>query len=101
MLLPSWRGRGTCNLAGRVCRILAGHWPGQKGARKRSTHDGEWLGRVAMRLRLSARCRELGENGGMQDFANSYGFWIFVFVVLVVVYMLPTLIGIVRGVDRL
>ena len=37
----------------------------------------------------------------MQDLANSYAFWIFVFVVLVVVYLLPTLIGIVRGVDRL
>lgn len=54
-----------------------------------------------MRLRLSAWCREMGENGVMQDLANSYAFWIFVLVVLVVVYMLPTLIGIVRGVDRL
>jgi hypothetical protein len=43
----------------------------------------------------------MGENGVMQDLANSYVFWVFVFVVLVVVYMLPTLIGIVRGVDRL
>jgi hypothetical protein len=54
-----------------------------------------------MRLHLSARCREMGDNGVMQDLANSYAFWIFVFVVLVVVYLLPTLIGIVRGVDRL
>ncbi len=37
----------------------------------------------------------------MQSLANSYAFWIFVFLILVVVYMLPTLIGIVRGVDRL
>ena len=37
----------------------------------------------------------------MQSLANSYAFWIFVFVVLVVVYMLQTLIGVVRGVDRL
>jgi hypothetical protein len=37
----------------------------------------------------------------MQALANSYVFWIFVFVFLVVVYLLPTLIGIVRGVDRL
>jgi len=44
---------------------------------------------------------EMGENGVMQSLANSYAFWIFVFVVLVVVYMLPTLIGVVRGVDRL
>jgi Superinfection immunity protein len=37
----------------------------------------------------------------MQDLANSYAFWIFVFAALVVIYMLPTLIGIIRGVDRL
>ena len=29
--------------------------------------------------------------GVMQDLANSYVFWIFVFVALVVVYLLPTL----------
>jgi hypothetical protein len=43
----------------------------------------------------------MGENGVMQDLADSYAFWIFAFGVLVVVYLLPTLIGIVRGVDRL
>jgi hypothetical protein len=37
----------------------------------------------------------------MQSLANSYAFWIFVFAILVVVYLLPTLIGIIRGVDRL
>jgi len=37
----------------------------------------------------------------MQDLANSFVFWIFAFVFLVVVYLLPTLIGIIRGVDRL
>lgn len=37
----------------------------------------------------------------MHGLANSYAFWIFVFVVLAVVYLLPTLIGIIRGVDRL
>ena len=37
----------------------------------------------------------------MQGLANSYAFWIFVFVALVVVYLLPTLIGMIRGVDRL
>jgi hypothetical protein len=37
----------------------------------------------------------------MQNLANSYAFWIFVFMALVVVYMLPTLIGMIRGVDRL
>jgi hypothetical protein len=37
----------------------------------------------------------------MQGLANSYAFWIFVFVALVVVYMLPTMIGLIRGVDRL
>ncbi len=37
----------------------------------------------------------------MQALANSYAFWILLFVVLVVVYLLPTLIGMIRGVDRL
>lgn len=37
----------------------------------------------------------------MQDLANSYAFWIFVFVALAVVYLLPTLIGMIRGVERL
>jgi hypothetical protein len=37
----------------------------------------------------------------MQGLANSYAFWIFVFVALAVVYILPTLIGMIRGVDRL
>ena len=37
----------------------------------------------------------------MQNLANSYAFWIFIFVALVVVYMLPTLIGMIRGVDQL
>jgi hypothetical protein len=37
----------------------------------------------------------------MRDLANSYVFWIFVFVALVVIYLLPTLIGMVRNVDRL
>ena len=37
----------------------------------------------------------------MQALANSYVFWILLFVVLVVVYLLPTLIGVIRGVDRL
>jgi hypothetical protein len=37
----------------------------------------------------------------MQALANSYAFWIFAFVALVVVYLLPTLIGMIRGVDRL
>ena len=37
----------------------------------------------------------------MQGLANSYAFWIFVFVALGVVYLLPTLIGMIRRVDRL
>jgi Superinfection immunity protein len=37
----------------------------------------------------------------MQDLANSYVFWIFAFGALVVVYLVPTLVGVVRGVDRL
>ena len=72
------------------------------GSTEKSADDGERRGMLAMRTRLSARCRgEMGDNEVMQDLANSYVFWIFVFVVLVVVYMLPTLIGIIRGVDRL
>jgi hypothetical protein len=42
-----------------------------------------------------------GDNEVMQNLANSYAFWIFVFMALAVVYMLPTLIGMIRGVDRL
>jgi hypothetical protein len=41
------------------------------------------------------------ENEVMQGLASSYAFWIFVFILLVVVYLLPTLIGVIRGVDRL
>jgi hypothetical protein len=37
----------------------------------------------------------------MQELANSYAFWIFVFVALAVVYLLPTVIGMIRGVERL
>ena len=37
----------------------------------------------------------------MQGLSNSYAFWILVFVVLVVVYLLPTLVGLIRGVDRI
>jgi hypothetical protein len=37
----------------------------------------------------------------MQELANSYAFWIFAFMALVGVYMLPTLIGMIRRVDRL
>jgi hypothetical protein len=41
------------------------------------------------------------ENRAMQNLANGYVFWVFVFVALVVIYLLPTLIGIIRSVDRL
>ena len=37
----------------------------------------------------------------MQELANSGAFWIFLLVVLVAVYLLPTLIGMIRGVDQL
>jgi hypothetical protein len=37
----------------------------------------------------------------MQELANSYAFWVFVFVALAVIYLLPTLIGTIRHVDRL
>jgi hypothetical protein len=37
----------------------------------------------------------------MQDLANSYTFWLVLFLMIVVVYLLPTAIGLLRGVDRL
>ena len=37
----------------------------------------------------------------MQGLSNSYAFWILVFLMLVVVYLLPTLVGLIRGVDRI
>lgn len=37
----------------------------------------------------------------MQGLSNSYVFWIFVFAVLVVIYLLPTLVGLIRGVERI
>jgi hypothetical protein len=37
----------------------------------------------------------------MQNLANSYAFWLFAFVALIVVYLLPTFVGAIRGVDRL
>jgi hypothetical protein len=63
--------------------------------------------RSALRRRLvtlpgqRAFHRERGENGFMQGLANSYAFWIFAVIALAVVYMLPTLIGAIRRVDRL
>ena len=36
----------------------------------------------------------------MQVLANSNVFWAFAFVALIVVYLLPTLVGMIRGVDR-
>jgi len=52
-------------------------------------------------LRQGAIADERGKNGFMPGLANSYVFWIFVFVILAVVYLLPTLVGVIRGVDRL
>jgi hypothetical protein len=37
----------------------------------------------------------------MQALANSLGFWLSVLLAIVVVYLLPTLIGMIRRVDRL
>jgi len=37
----------------------------------------------------------------MQALANSLAFWLFAFLAIVVVYLLPTLIGLIRRVDRL
>ena len=37
----------------------------------------------------------------MQALTDSYAFWILLFAVLIAVYLLPTLIGMIRGVERL
>ena len=37
----------------------------------------------------------------MQGLADSYAFWVLLFLALPVVYLLPTLIGLIRGVERL
>ena len=36
----------------------------------------------------------------MQALANSLAFWLFAFLAIIVVYLLPTLIGLIRRVDR-
>jgi hypothetical protein len=41
------------------------------------------------------------ENEVMQGLADSYAFWVLVFLALAVVYLLPTLVGLIRGVDRM
>jgi Superinfection immunity protein len=37
----------------------------------------------------------------MQGLADSYAFWVLLFVALIVAYLLPTLVGLARRVDRL
>ena len=37
----------------------------------------------------------------MQALADSYAFWILLFAVLIVVYLLPTLIAVIRGTQAL
>jgi hypothetical protein len=37
----------------------------------------------------------------MQALADTYVFWIFLITALAIVYLLPTLIGMIRGVDAL
>ena len=37
----------------------------------------------------------------MQGLANSYAFWVLLFAVFAAAYLLPTLIGLIRGVDRM
>jgi hypothetical protein len=36
----------------------------------------------------------------MQALANNLAFWLFAFLAIIVVYLLPTLIGLIRRVDR-
>jgi Superinfection immunity protein len=44
---------------------------------------------------------KMKDNAVMQGLADSYAFWILLLVALVVAYLLPTLVGLIRGVDRL
>lgn len=37
----------------------------------------------------------------MAGFANSYAFWSLIVLTLIVIYLLPTLVGAIRRVDRL
>jgi hypothetical protein len=47
-------------------------------------------------------CRtKMLENQFMQGLSDSYVFWVLLFMALVVVYLLPTLVGLIRGVDRM
>ena len=51
--------------------------------------------------RYRARQERGWEDEFMQALADSYAFWILLFAVLIAVYLLPTLIGMIRGVERL
>ena len=42
-----------------------------------------------------------GQEGAVQTLANSYAFWILLVPVLAIVYLLPTLVGLIRRVDAL
>ena len=44
---------------------------------------------------------ETAEDQLIREMANSGALWILLFAVLVVLYFLPTLIGLIRGVDKL
>jgi hypothetical protein len=43
----------------------------------------------------------MAQNRPMRGLADSYAFWVVLFLALVVVYLLPTLVGLIRGVDRM
>jgi hypothetical protein len=50
----------------------------------------------------SAGLRSLKEGeDGMQALANSGAFWVLAMLVLCAVYLLPTIIGVIRGADQL
>jgi hypothetical protein len=87
-----WRVRGEAVLRGSSALGLGGV-TGQQVWRE----SVRWLASVS----AEAVVGEMRETGVMRDLANSYAFWIFVFVALVAIYLLPTLIGMVRNVDRL
>ena len=59
----------------------------------------EAVGGVLSSLALSASRGE--ENEFMQALSDSYAFWIALFVALTAVYLLPSMVGMIRGVDRL
>jgi hypothetical protein len=92
-------GRGTCSPQGgaavdsRQCsRTELPHLLGGFGVR--SWRFVSTVGGFGCRTKML-------ENQFMQGLSDSYVFWVLLFMALVVVYLLPTLVGLIRGVDRM